>query len=152
RRPADQSGDVSPCDLGAVETIREAFGGHCRLRYTRILKSPASTAEFLAEQYRDFLKKESRYPVCADEVRTYISELTAQWAGFELIYYELCKDETEFIAEAFQSPEVIVTVSVCGCVEPRAVTWEAREWLHRQIVEQTSTPDSLPSPALFMRN
>lgn len=139
--------------IQAIEKITCAFPEGCSVRFTHILKDNAffPTTTFLNSQYRNFLavldesqlqprdeNDQERWDI-AHTVARYIEGVAAKHQHLSLVYYEVQRtndgrmDVQEFQTEAKPDKD-----------------WQDRIWLHRSIVDHTSTLNSFPSPALFM--
>jgi methylase of polypeptide subunit release factors len=134
----------------ALEEIRRAFGVSATIRHTRMIEPypirDCPVEDFLRSQYKSYLTVE-RDPG-RREIEAYISRVGQRHAGkrFALIYYEA--QRTAEHAQACVLEELELSQSVARS----PATWQDRIRWHRHIVDHTSSYDSLPTPALLMRN
>ncbi|MCI5149914.1 MAG: class I SAM-dependent methyltransferase, partial [Candidatus Electrothrix sp. MAN1_4] len=107
-----------------------------------------SARSFLEQQYKHFLNSELNRTPSSKEIRKYIEDTvgaaaTSREKVFSLYYFEITKENKKSSVERIIFKDII---------PPK--TWMDRIFLHRQIIEHTSAPNSFsfPVPALFLRN
>jgi|GEM_PF-7042979 len=139
--------------IDALDRIEDAFDERCSVRYAHALNdSPLKpTDEFLQAQYASYLM-ENQFPVSelgkVDEeeikkraVKKYIDEVSASFPNLAFIYYEVEK-LASLSLQHLECYEIVARPDK---------QWQDRMWLHRCIVDHTSSTNSFPSPALFMQ-
>jgi methylase of polypeptide subunit release factors len=141
----NSSDDAEDGRIHALEAIQEAFsakGYGCHTHYARILPDTIAVESFLHRQYESYLHPD--YPVepTPEVVNAFVERVSAGGKRFALIYYAARKEAQNVFEE-----QEIAPIERPKC---KPFNWDCRVWLHRNIVDHTSSLNTFPLPSLFM--
>jgi Ribosomal protein L11 methyltransferase (PrmA) len=129
-------------DVEALKTISAVFSKGCHTNWGCVIE-PFDTKSFLQEQYSCFLEATCEGSPRPPDVEAFIDRISVTRPQMILIYYEVRPTDTQAALDQIAPGNMF---NVPG------KDWRSRAWLHRQVVENTSTANYFPSPALFMRS
>jgi len=114
--------DADESHVRAIDQIRKAFRGHCRITYTYAHAAPRTVGvlELLQHEYGEWLSGDRGTLGQQKAVQRYADRIGGHGERFSLVHYQVCKTE-----HALSEPPRLLQPAAT-----KRMRWDKRFWCH----------------------